>query len=233
MSNPAASPSPVIFQKRKARQQLSCKPLFLSGPRFFLQPLSPIPLYLQMLQGRVSLPPVCPGLSTMADLSSTQRRPEDPAHASLSLSPRLGCLQPCTDTVTPHTASAALIHAVCSAIHTTTLITKQGSFYTRWLKRAALAQSEVFASTSSHQKTLCISAIGVWELEALLPSEDTPEKPGIKTAWVHQPVYESRLAQLGAQTVPRPGRAESIPFGCQIRETIWRKRKEKKQKQPH
>lgn len=194
MNNPAASPSLVIFQKRKARQQLFCKPLFLSGPRFFLQPLSPIPLFSQTLQGRVSLPPVCPGLSTMADLSSTQRRPEDPAHASLSLSPHPGCLQPCTDTVTPCTASAALVHTVYFATHTTTLVTRQGSFYTRWLKRATPVQSTVFTSTSSHQKMLCISTIGVWELEVLLPSEDTPEKPGIKTAWVHQTVYESSLA---------------------------------------
>lgn len=47
-----------------------CKPLFLSRPHFPLPTFVSCFFILQRLQGRVSLPHVCPGLSTMADLSS-------------------------------------------------------------------------------------------------------------------------------------------------------------------
>lgn len=51
------------------------------------------------------------------------------------------------------------------------------------------------------------------DLELFLPSEDSPEKPGMKEAWV-QPIDESISQQLGAQTVLCPGVTESVPFGC-------------------
>lgn len=55
-----------------------CKPLFLSGPHFPLPTFVSCFFILQRLQGRVSLPRVCPGLSTMADLSSPEYLEETP-----------------------------------------------------------------------------------------------------------------------------------------------------------